>query len=370
MGLAVLIDHENCLNFLGLRCDVCYRVCPVIDKAITLEKVSNPRSDRHAMLLPTVHADACTGCGKCEKSCVLEQAAIKVLPRELAQGELGHHYRKGWEAPQREAQPQFDQPTCRTSAPGQRFDGDLVRLRGGQAGLPAMPRTVRRHLPPTAGAPRRAQPPRPLPWRRPCPPSGCCPTRVSGWSRAAPSSRCLRSSCWGRWAGVWMVKGNLSSSLTLGVLPLTDPVRARAVRGQRHWPERAALIGVGIVLFAYGLWGGPLRLGLPGQRGYRMPPGCAAGKHQWWAHSAAQSALLAARCRASASARTGQMVWEAVNPSRSRSAPIFGGGLAWAALGGRVPVRSLRRAARLVRPRLPHGRGLPMRSSAARRCCA
>ena len=92
MGLAVLVDEENCLNFLGLRCDVCYRVCPLIDEAITLEKSSNARSDRHAMFLPTVHADACTGCGKCEKSCVLEQAAIKVLPMTLAKGELGHHY--------------------------------------------------------------------------------------------------------------------------------------------------------------------------------------------------------------------------------------------------------------------------------------
>lgn len=97
MGLAVLADHESCLNFLGLRCDVCYRVCPVIDKAITLETQHNPRSDRHAMLLPTVHADACTGCGKCEKSCVLPVAAIKVMPRKLAQGALPAHYRKGWE---------------------------------------------------------------------------------------------------------------------------------------------------------------------------------------------------------------------------------------------------------------------------------
>lgn len=97
MGLAALVDHESCLNFLGLRCDVCYRVCPVIDKAITLEKVHNTRSDRHAMLLPTVHADYCTGCGKCEKSCVLPEAAIKVLPPKLAQGRLPEHYRKGWE---------------------------------------------------------------------------------------------------------------------------------------------------------------------------------------------------------------------------------------------------------------------------------
>ena len=97
MGLAVLIDQENCLNFLGLRCDVCYRVCPVIDKAITLERMHNPRSDRHAMLLPTVHSEYCTGCGKCEKSCVLEEAAIKVLPLKVARGELGRHYRLGWE---------------------------------------------------------------------------------------------------------------------------------------------------------------------------------------------------------------------------------------------------------------------------------
>lgn len=98
MGLAVLIDHETCLNFLGLRCDVCYRVCPVIDKAISLEKVHNPRSDRHAMLLPTVHSDHCTGCGKCEKACVLPgEAAIKVLPAKLAQGSRAEHYLRGWE---------------------------------------------------------------------------------------------------------------------------------------------------------------------------------------------------------------------------------------------------------------------------------
>lgn len=97
MGLAVLSDQETCLNFLGLRCDVCYRVCPVIDKAITLESLHNPRSDRHAMLLPTVHSEHCTGCGKCERACVLPVAAIKVMPAKLAKGALPEHYRKGWE---------------------------------------------------------------------------------------------------------------------------------------------------------------------------------------------------------------------------------------------------------------------------------
>ena len=97
MGLAVLVDQESCLNFLGLRCDVCYRVCPVIDKAITLEPRRNERTGKHTLFIPTVHSDHCTGCGKCEKSCVLDEAAIKVLPLKQAKGELGRHYRLGWE---------------------------------------------------------------------------------------------------------------------------------------------------------------------------------------------------------------------------------------------------------------------------------
>ncbi len=101
MGLAVLLDHETCLNFLGLRCDVCYRVCPLIDKAITLELQHNQRSGHHTLFLPTVHSDKCTGCGKCEKACVLEEAAIKVLPAKLAKGQLGKHYRIGWEEKQK-----------------------------------------------------------------------------------------------------------------------------------------------------------------------------------------------------------------------------------------------------------------------------
>jgi len=96
MGLAVLIDEENCLNFQGLRCEVCYRICPVIDKAITLEMEHNLRSGKHALFIPTVHSEHCTGCGKCERACVLEDTAIRVMPFELAKGELGRHYRWGW----------------------------------------------------------------------------------------------------------------------------------------------------------------------------------------------------------------------------------------------------------------------------------
>ncbi len=101
MGLAVLIDQETCLNALGLRCDVCYRVCPAIDQAITLELSHNQRTGRHTVFMPTVHSDHCTGCGKCEHACVLDTAAIKVLPIQLAKGELGAHYRLGWEEKER-----------------------------------------------------------------------------------------------------------------------------------------------------------------------------------------------------------------------------------------------------------------------------
>lgn len=97
MGTASLVGRESCLNMLGLRCDVCYRVCPVIDKAITLERTHNTRTQKHAVFEPFVHADACTGCGKCEKSCVLDVAAIRVLPVALARGEMGAHYRLGWQ---------------------------------------------------------------------------------------------------------------------------------------------------------------------------------------------------------------------------------------------------------------------------------
>ena len=97
MGLAVLLDHENCLNHLGLRCDVCYRACPLIDEAITLEAQVNRRSGVHTLFIPIIHSKHCTGCGKCEHSCVLDNAAIKVLSIDHARGELGKHYRLGWE---------------------------------------------------------------------------------------------------------------------------------------------------------------------------------------------------------------------------------------------------------------------------------
>ena len=97
MGLAVVVDQESCIAFRGLRCEVCFNVCPVRGKAITLEMQHNERSGKHALFIPVVHSSDCTGCGKCEQACILEEAAIKVFPLHLAKGMLGRHYRLGWQ---------------------------------------------------------------------------------------------------------------------------------------------------------------------------------------------------------------------------------------------------------------------------------
>ena len=96
MGLAV-IDDESCIAFWGIQCDACYRACPLLDEAITVEYSKNERTGKHAFLTPKVHADVCTGCGLCEKACVTEKAAIFVLPSEVAMGKAGSHYIKGWD---------------------------------------------------------------------------------------------------------------------------------------------------------------------------------------------------------------------------------------------------------------------------------
>jgi len=94
MGLAV-IDIENCLSWKGLRCEICHRECPVKDKAITVEH--HPRRiSKHAMFVPIVHSDACTGCGICEKACPTQKAAIRIVQPDLVQGQIGDHYRLGW----------------------------------------------------------------------------------------------------------------------------------------------------------------------------------------------------------------------------------------------------------------------------------
>ena len=44
----------------------------------------------------------------------------------------------------------------------------------------------------------------------------------------------------GPWFGIWLVKGNLASSLTLDPLPLTDPYLVLQELASGHWPAVTA----------------------------------------------------------------------------------------------------------------------------------
>lgn len=116
MGIAV-VDQESCLAFWGIQCDACYRACPLLDKAITLEYQRNERTGKHAFLKPLVHQDSCTGCGLCEHACVTEKAAIFVLPAKLATGKVGKHYIKGWDKADEERLKDLKEEKTLKSAP-------------------------------------------------------------------------------------------------------------------------------------------------------------------------------------------------------------------------------------------------------------
>lgn len=82
MGVAVLTGRDTCYAVaFGTGCRACYVACPIKDQAITMER---RQSSGRGYFEPTVHPQACTGCGKCEHACVTREASIKVLPLGLA----------------------------------------------------------------------------------------------------------------------------------------------------------------------------------------------------------------------------------------------------------------------------------------------
>lgn len=56
--------------------------------------------------------------------------------------------------------------------------------------------------------------------------------------------------------GVWITKGTMASSMTLNMLPLTDPFVLAQTLAARNWPEMTAFTGALIVALAYWLLGG------------------------------------------------------------------------------------------------------------------
>ncbi len=140
----------------------------------------------------------------------------------------------------------------------------------------------------------------------------------------------------GPWFDIWLVKGNLNSSLTLDVLPLTDPYVLLQSIVTGRVPELTAIVGALIVVAFYLLVGGRVycswvcpvnivtdtanwlrrRLGITGAA--RV-----SGSTRYW--------LLAATLLLALT--SGTVVWELVNPvSMLHRGLVFGMGMAWVAV--------------------------------------
>lgn len=136
---------------------------------------------------------------------------------------------------------------------------------------------------------------------------------------------------------VWIVKGNLTSSLTLGVVPLTDPYVLLQTLAAGHVPAATALLGAAIVLVTYAVIGGrvycafvcPMNLVTDAAkwlaRRLDLPKGWQPSRNtRFW--------LLGATLVAAAT--TGITAWELLNPvTVLHRALVYGGGAAALAAG-------------------------------------
>ncbi|OUO90343.1 4Fe-4S ferredoxin [Gordonibacter sp. An230] len=80
MGVAA-IDEELCIAFQGMRCEVCYRACPLIDEAIVIDYRMREGDAIHSVFAPSIVQDACVGCGLCVERCVVGEphTAIRIV---------------------------------------------------------------------------------------------------------------------------------------------------------------------------------------------------------------------------------------------------------------------------------------------------
>lgn len=77
MGIAV-IDEDLCIAFQGMRCEVCYRVCPLIDEAITIDYRLREGDAIHSIFAPIIDEDKCVGCGLCVERYVVDEPNVAI----------------------------------------------------------------------------------------------------------------------------------------------------------------------------------------------------------------------------------------------------------------------------------------------------
>lgn len=138
----------------------------------------------------------------------------------------------------------------------------------------------------------------------------------------------------GPWAGLWIVKGNLTYSRTLDLLHLADPYVLLQTVAARHVPEQPVVIGAVTVLVFYVLVGGrvycswvcPLNIVTDAARwlrdrlGITGPGARLSAATRYWVLGATLLLALA----------TGTVAWEMVNPvSMLHRGLIFGMGAGW-----------------------------------------
>jgi len=133
--------------------------------------------------------------------------------------------------------------------------------------------------------------------------------------------------------GVWIVKGNLTSSLTLGFLPLSDPFIILQSFSAGHVVASTGLIGAAIVVVTYLLVGGrvycsfvcPMNLVTDAARWFAkkfdLPKGWQPSRHArlWTLGTVMITAMV-----------TGVMAWEMLNPvTMLHRALVYGTGTVW-----------------------------------------
>jgi ferredoxin-type protein NapH len=138
----------------------------------------------------------------------------------------------------------------------------------------------------------------------------------------------------GPWAGIWIVKGSLASSLTLDVLPLSDPYIVLQGLLAGHAMAASALIGAGIVAIFYAVAGGRVFCS------WACPVNLVTDAAAWLRRALGLRAEIALPRKTRTwllgltlvlAASLGVIAWEWVNPvTMFHRGLVFGLGLAWA----------------------------------------
>lgn len=133
--------------------------------------------------------------------------------------------------------------------------------------------------------------------------------------------------------GIWLIKGNLTYSVTLDTLPLTDPYVALQSLLTGHVPEALGLTGVALVTLFYLLVGGRVYCA------WVCPVNMVTDTASWLrrrlgikgsAHLSRQTRHWILAMTLLGSALSGVVLWELINPvSMLHRGLIFGMGVGW-----------------------------------------